>query len=80
MSFINLRKHIDVFEAYQKNGTSIKSIPRLLFDVMAEDSEMEKRIFFKLLNENKVILLVDGVDEISPRYNQFLVNVLKILR
>ncbi|KAL7015888.1 hypothetical protein ACKWTF_016716 [Chironomus riparius] len=80
VSFINLRKHIDVFEVYQKNGTSIKSIPRLLFDVVTESSDMEKRIFYKLLNENKVILLVDGVDEISPRYNQFLVNVLKILR
>lgn len=80
VSFINLRRHIDVFEIYQKNGTNIKTIPRLLFDVMAENSEIEQQIFYKLLKEDKVILLVDGVDEISPRYNQFLVNVLKILR
>jgi len=81
VSFINLRKSGKVLEKNKniKDDLSKDELLSILLEIIEVNSEIEKKIFTKLFSEGKVILLFDGVDEISPRYNQQILCIFKHL-
>jgi len=84
VSFIDLRKCSNVFENYKNNPDYFTSWSTVVNDVLLEiigiKDDFEKQIFQKLIFERKVILLLDGFDEINPKYNKLLENILEVLK
>lgn len=78
--FMDLQKHCS---EYDKNGKvsmmfdSAKEICIFFCEKILKLQIFQRQIFSDLFNENRVIFLIDAFDEISPSYNDFIVNLLK---
>ncbi|KAL7040611.1 hypothetical protein ACKWTF_000461 [Chironomus riparius] len=91
ISFIRLRNFREVFEEFSMLNIDpnleqvITLLCKILFPQAKEknfnfDDDFEVRIFKKLFLSDQVILLFDGIDEICPRFNNFVGNTLKLLK
>lgn len=71
-----LHKHADMF-----GGEKRFTIENLLGEFLENSgNEFEARLLNELLSEGKVILLLDGLDEISPYFENQFVSFLKMIK
>ncbi|CAG9802092.1 unnamed protein product [Chironomus riparius] len=80
---IELRKFQHIFEVYNKiheKELTIEKVLEMIIKMLNFDSSepsLETKLFEKLFFNDKVIFLFDAVDEISPYFNKFIINVLQ---
>ncbi|XP_070491111.1 uncharacterized protein [Chironomus tepperi] len=90
ISFIQLRNFRSVFDEITIGETTVLNdifnvITNILFPCSKEKRKYLKfrfryNVFKKLFNTGKVILLLDGIDEVCPKCNQHMMLILRILR
>lgn len=78
--FMDLKEHCKVYELDGKNiacfdnGQAVtKFFIQKIFQLIETDFEAE--VFTHLFNFNHVIFLMDGFDEISPKFNEFIMKL-----
>jgi len=85
VSLIELRKFQDIFEKYNQTFSKEKTLTidkvfEMLLEILKFDAQkpsLESKIFEKLFYNDKVIVLLDAVDEISPHFNKFIIYVMQ---
>lgn len=82
VSFVNLRKQSNIFDQHLVSAGNLQSdeIISILMKTVEAKNEIEQKIFQKLFNEGKVILLFDGVDEVCPKYTNLLMKIFTELK
>lgn len=83
VSYIKLRQFRGFFEDFKKMKSDEKPIIlvfKLLQKIINIQTNFDAKVFHDLFYNNKVILLFDGIDEISPSFNSLIVKILKIVR
>ncbi|XP_070502345.1 uncharacterized protein [Chironomus tepperi] len=90
VSFIKLRDFRHVFEEIINRETiTINDIFNIIVNILFPCSKEERiqlnskfkfKVFKKLFDDGKVILLLDGIDEISPQFNKLMLHILRILK
>jgi len=75
---IDLNDHTDALKAHCKQ--KIEAVEFLSQRVLKLDSPFEKELFEQLLKEGKVVVMFDGVDEISPSYERTVIVLLQALK
>jgi predicted NACHT family NTPase len=74
---IDLNDHTDVLKSQMKQKT--EAVEFLSKDLLKPDTDLEKNLF-KQFFEGKVVLMLDGFDEISPTYKETVINLVKALK
>lgn len=82
VSYIKVKDHKEIFEEYAKSDKTltVKMIHEMFQKILNLKSEMEIKIFKKLFDINKVILLLDTIDDLGPKIFEFFVKLLIILK
>ncbi|KAL7029854.1 hypothetical protein ACKWTF_006396 [Chironomus riparius] len=81
VSFINLRINGPVLENFKNKikDLTFDDVCQMLFEMVDQESDIEKAIFTKLFFNGTTILFFDGFDEISPKYTQIVMKMFEIL-
>lgn len=76
VSYVKLRKFREVFEKFNHKIGSLteQELLQILSEIVGEDEK--SKIFGKRFVAGKVILLLDGIDEVCPKYEQLLMEIL----
>jgi hypothetical protein len=81
---IDLNDYTALFEAQKGNKMDKERILEFLSKkVLKLESHLEKELFRKSFEENelsKVVVMVDGFDEISPSYKETVTDMLQVLK
>lgn len=81
--FIDLKELEIAFKRERKiskvNKTS-DELSRFFSEKVLKIVGFEAKVFSRLLNENQVIFLMDGIDEASPGFNQFSLNLITSIK
>ncbi|KAL7013547.1 hypothetical protein ACKWTF_015459 [Chironomus riparius] len=82
VSYIKVKDHKEILEEHVRKTLklTITNITELLQKILNLSSEMEVKIFTKLFNNNKVILLLDTIDDVSPKIYEFFIKMLILLK
>jgi len=90
VSFVKLRDFRKKFDKVNLEETkNIRDIFMIFVNIIFSYSKKENfdinsdfkiKIFRKLFDNGKVILLLDGIDEICPKFNQHMISILSILK
>ncbi|KAL7014345.1 hypothetical protein ACKWTF_015871 [Chironomus riparius] len=90
VSFVKLRKFKDIFDNLDfLKDLNIDELCQIFCAILIPSSKdpkfnietnFEVRIFKKLFLTGKVILLLDGVDEICPKFNDFIIKISKLIK
>jgi len=90
VSFVKLRNFRDIFDKVNlEESTNLSDIFIIFVNILFPYSRRENfdinsdfkiKIFKKLFDNGKVILLLDGIDEICPKFNQHMISILSILK
>ncbi|KAL7014469.1 hypothetical protein ACKWTF_015946 [Chironomus riparius] len=80
VSCVKLREFKNILNDNLNRVEDINSVCNLFCEILDLKSNFEVRIFKNLFFNNKVILLLDGIDEISPKFTNFILKVMKILK
>jgi len=81
VSYIKLRNYRDIFEeTLLGKNISIEILIELFCQICKTSSKFETEVFKKLFSNGKVILFLDGVDEICPKFNEFIIEIVKVLK
>ena len=75
---IDLNDHTDALEVQRKQ--KIEAVEFLSQRLLKLDSPFEKELFEQRLKEGKVVVMLDGVDEISPIYEKTVIDLLQVLK
>jgi len=79
VSYIDLNSYTKL---YKCDGTTL-NVDALLEAILSLDSTknaFEVEIFRESFKSGNVVLIWNGFDEISPAYNQFIINIIKLIR
>ncbi|CAG9797634.1 unnamed protein product [Chironomus riparius] len=79
VSYIDLNSYTDL---YKVEGSSI-NVQVLLEKILSRDStknSFEVEIFRESYKSGNLVLVWNGFDEISPTYNNFIINIIKYIR
>ncbi|KAG5684041.1 hypothetical protein PVAND_013294 [Polypedilum vanderplanki] len=79
ISYIDLKKHLNVYEKYENSFISIQNILTILNEILELDSKLEIEIFNELYKQEKVILMFDGFDEIAPIFNKIFLKLVNFI-
>jgi shikimate kinase len=75
---IDLNDHADVLKSQIKQKR--EAVEFLSEDLLKPDTDLEKNLFKQFLEVGKVVLILDGFDEISPVYKETVIDLLKALK
>ena len=75
---IDLNDHRDALKAQDKQ--KIGAVEFLSQRLLKFEFPLEKKLFEHCLKEGKVVLMLDGFDEICPRYERTVINLLQDLK
>jgi predicted NACHT family NTPase len=83
--FLDLKKYYESYQSYEKSSTNFKNSQEIskFFSqhILKLNSEgFEKKILTELFDKDRVAFLFDGFDEISPHFNEFIINLLKAIK
>lgn len=79
ISFVNLKAHIDSFDAVQKQSDLKQTFQGFLSKLIFKFKEkFTEELFLQLFNEEKTTILFDGIDEISPKYKELILPILSL--
>lgn len=79
VQFLDLKKHDKAFAHAKKSNLTFDTLIELedfLSSSLLNLNEVENQIFLDLFESGNAILLYDGVDEISPDYNDLILNLI----
>lgn len=81
ISFIKLRDHQEMLTKYEseEDELSLDTATQILLDILNIKSEVEIEIFKQLFHDGKVILLLDGFDEIDQTLKDFWLKIKSLL-
>lgn len=79
ISFIDLKRYLKIYEKYEKKFTE-NDVQAILLEILDLTDNFEIKIFAKLFIKNQVILLFDSVDEIAPKFMEFLLKFINAIR
>jgi len=81
ISFIKLRDHKEMLTKYEseEDELSLDAATQILLDILNIKSEVEIEIFKILFHDGKVILLLDGFDEIDQTLKDFWLKIKSLL-
>lgn len=68
--FVQLREHIQIYEESAANET-LKNLIKIF-----KFNKFDAEIFSKLFERGDVVILWDGFDEISPKYSDFVLEMI----
>lgn len=72
IEFIDLKRHFDAYENHKNQEfSSVEQIANFFSSKILNLDQFEGEIFTQLFKTGNVALLFDGVDEISPSFNEF---------
>ncbi|KAG5667965.1 hypothetical protein PVAND_015924 [Polypedilum vanderplanki] len=88
ISFVDLKVHLKIYENFEhldENEWTREKILNFIKEILNLNDEKEKEeqknlnlfVFHELFEKNKIILLFDGVDEISPHFKEFIKILIK---
>lgn len=77
IQFIDLKSHFDAYEGCKKDLLTLDDISNFLADKILKLKDFEAKVFSELFKTGNVILIFDGVDEISPSFNNFASKLFK---
>lgn len=77
--YVDLKKFVGAFEKNYKFGDR-ESVAKFLSSEVLKTKNFECKIFAEFFNNDRVILLTDGFDEISPSYKNFVMNLLMAIK
>jgi len=78
VSYIDLKDYTKFYKKGKFNENVEKLIENIL-DLSSEKNNFEKRIFEESFISGNSVLFWNGFDEISPNYNSFILNIIKIV-
>ena len=68
---------------YDKDGQTSETLHKPVCEFLSQKilklNSFDENVFTELFKSDRVVLLMDGFDEISPSYKQFIMNVLKLI-
>jgi ankyrin repeat protein/energy-coupling factor transporter ATP-binding protein EcfA2 len=81
---VNINNYTRILNELQTNGCDEKAVIKLLTEAAqikkSDGVVLEERLFNYTYNSTgNMVVLIDGVDEVSPRYTKEVIQVLKIL-
>jgi len=81
---VNINKHTSILKELQTNGCDEKGVIKLLTEAAKINKigvkVLEERLFiYTYKSTGNMAVLIDGVDEVCPRYTEEVIQVLKIL-
>lgn len=88
VAFIDLKSHVEVYEKDEKFvGKTIEKLPsenqktflNFLCEKILKLNDFGTKVFVDLFNLNRVIMLMDGFDEISPNYKKFVIKIIQFI-
>ncbi|KAG5667859.1 hypothetical protein PVAND_015828 [Polypedilum vanderplanki] len=74
--YVDLKQYLALY----KNSVENFDLLEILKKFAELDDDLDERIFLHLYKQNQIILLLDGIDEISPKYNSFILNFIKKIK
>ena len=81
VEFIDLKQHTSVFfkdsDVCQPKEVDIKFLNEKLLDLQ---SDLERKLFEHMFNSQNVIFVLDGFDEISPKFKIFVLKLLAAVK
>ena len=81
---LDLNDHTDILESQKgKKMNEERAIELISNKMLKLDSPLEKELFkvyFEQKKERKIVLMLDGFDEISPSYNETVIDLLQALK
>jgi len=75
VSYLDLPKYT---ELYKSNRTA-ESLLKEIFELSPQKNNFEFRIFEECLKSGNLVLIWNAFDEISPTYNEFILNLIKYI-
>ncbi|KAG5669826.1 hypothetical protein PVAND_000119 [Polypedilum vanderplanki] len=89
--YIDLKRHLNTYKKFSfktkekiSKDLQLKEHKKIILDILiailSPIEKLELKIFSKLFNDGKVILLYDALDEIAPIYKDFFLNMIKNIK
>lgn len=78
VEFIDLKNYVEFY--LNDNVQMTDQNYRNIFAEMLTKSELQKTLFCHLFDSKRIIFLVDGYDEISPMFSNFVLNCIEAIR
>jgi ankyrin repeat protein len=77
VSYIDLKQHVKVYEEFENRAMDVGSIRDILLQILSLPADgLESAVFTHLFNVGRVVLLLDGMDEIAPTYKEFFIRLI----
>lgn len=83
LCYIKIKDHREIIEQFQKAEKKINSTRDSLdvfFNLVKLDTEIECKMFKKLFFNHKMILMLDGIDDLGPECLDFLIKVVNKIK
>ncbi|KAG5669142.1 hypothetical protein PVAND_017037 [Polypedilum vanderplanki] len=81
VEFVDLKRHLEVYERIENSEISdIETIIKIFQEIFKINENLNAKIFEKLFKENRVILFLDGVDEIAPKFKQIFIKIITSIK
>lgn len=81
VGYVDLKQFIDSYEeAKDRNSLSVVDISTFFAEEFFNLGKFDSEIFKQLFTDDRVILLLDGIDEICPNYKAFIQLLLKTIK
>lgn len=78
--YIDLKLYFEIYQQFKDfTEWNLESLTTI-FSKMFNFDKFEVEVFKELLTMKKVIFLIDGVDEISPNFKEFIFNLAKSIK
>lgn len=82
VEFIDLKEHCKAYDKNEKVSNKFnnnENIVKFFYEKILKIDGFEAELFSYLFDVGQVIILMDGFDEVSPCYDQFLMHLLKAM-
>lgn len=77
--FMDLKTYADVLHTDDQQNHELIYVDYFLDKILELSNEISIQVFKYLFNSGKVMFVVDGFDEISPTYKNFVLNFVKMI-
>lgn len=82
--FVDLKEFVESYEKDAKMTTnpfqSADDVTKFFCRKIMKLKDFDEIVFTQLFNQNRLIFLLDGFDEVSPSFKQFNINLTKFIR
>lgn len=79
VAFVDLKEHTKFYISNTQEQTSEIDVKYLSENLLALKHNFDQTLFQELFEKSKVYFVIDGYDEISPKFNNFILNLLRFI-